>query len=148
MKKVLFFFFLFVFGSKTSIAMSNESRLLAECEFIYAYAGQLLQIQNNIGGAVSALRRSSIMSAANFISSADGGVVSESLIQTWTALRPPLKRRFDNKLSDPIVEATRCDRIAMPIAIKVRDSKKKFRDKDFDELQGIFFQDHRTSLGI
>lgn len=110
--------------STSAMAMSNESKLLAECEFIYSYTAQILQLQNNTGGAVNLLRRSSMMSTANLISNAHNGVVSGSLIRSWTELRPPIKNRFDTQRADPIAEATRCDRTVVPIAIKVRETQK------------------------
>lgn len=134
--------------STSAMAMSNDSKLLAECEFIYSYTAQVLQLQNNTGGAVNLLRRSSMMSTANLISNAHNGVVSGSLIRSWTELRPPIKNRFDTQRADPIAEATRCDRTVVPIAIKVRETQKMLWGKDFDDLHKTLFQELRSVLGL
>jgi hypothetical protein len=142
-------FVILIFAFTTSAkAITNDSKLLAECEFIYSYTAQLLQLQNNTGAAVNILRRSSMMSTANLISNAQNGVVAASLIKSWTELRPYLKNQFDSQQMNPVAEATKCDKAVVPIAIKIRDSKKMLWGKDFDDLHKTLFQELRTSLGL
>jgi hypothetical protein len=143
----VFIFLIFAFSTNVK-AISNDSKLLAECEFVYSYTAQLLQLQNNTGGAVNLLRRSSMMSTANLISNAKNEVVSASLIKSWTELRPYLKNQLDSQQMNPIIESTKCDKAVVPIAIKIRDSKKMLWGKDFDELHKTLFQELRTSVGL
>ena len=128
--------------------ISQESKLLAECEFIYSYTAQVMQLRNNSGAAVSILRRSTIMTAANMLSSAEGEKIPGWKIRIWTELRPAIKSELDSKKVDPIAESDRCDREVMPIALKVRDKRLKLWGQDFDVLQQQLMTNLRATTGI
>jgi len=128
--------------------ISRESRILAECEFIYAYTAQLMQLRNSSGAAISVLRRSTILSTANMISNAEDGKVPSWKIKIWTELRPKLKADLDSGKSDPTMEAARCDREAMPIALNVRNKNLQLWGHDFDGLQQQLLSKMRASTGI
>lgn len=128
--------------------ISRESRLLAECEFIYSYTAQLLQLQNNSGAAISILRRSTILTTANMMSNAENGKIPGWKIKLWTELRPHIKANLDSKKVDPLAEATKCDREAMPIALKVRDQDLRLWGQSFDELQQQLMAKMRATTGI
>jgi hypothetical protein len=128
--------------------ISNESKLLAECEFIYSYTAQVMQLRNNSGAAVSILRRSTIMTTANMMSNAVDGKIPAWKIKTWTELRPALKDELDSRRLDPLMQADRCDRDVMPIALNIRDLRLQLWGHDFDSLQHQFMKKLRTSTGI
>ncbi|MHB8949839.1 MAG: hypothetical protein ACYC4S_12345 [Rhodoferax sp.] len=128
--------------------ISAESKFLAQCEFSYFYVGQLMQLRNNEGGAKALLRRSSMMTTANFILNEEKGVVAGWKIREFTLLRDPLKLGFDAGIRDPLAVVADCDRNATPIAIRIRDAGKTLWGKDFDELQLQFFEKSRKSLGL
>lgn len=129
-------------------SISGESRLLSQCEFSYSYGGQLMQLQNNEGAAKALIRRSAMMTTANFMLNAEDGVIAGWKIRDFTLLRDPLKRDFDAGARDPLAFAADCDKKATPIAIRIRDSGKTLWGKSFDELQLEFFNKLRTTLGL
>lgn len=128
--------------------ISRESRLLAQCEFIYSYTAQVMQLKNNSGAATSILRRSSIMTTANMMSNAVDEKIPAWKIKTWTELRATIKDELDSRRVDPVMEADRCDRDVMPIALKIRDLRLHLWGHDFDSLQQQFMTKMRTSTGI
>lgn len=134
--------------SSLAQTIGSESRLLAECEFIYSYTAQLMQLKNNSGAAISSLRRASIMTTANMMSSAEKGKISSLKIQIWTELRAPLKFKLDNKILDPIEESTRCDKDLMPVALNIRSQNLRLWGNDFDTLQKFLMDKLRSSTGI
>jgi hypothetical protein len=136
------------FASVSAQTISRDSRLLAECEFIYSYTAQLMQLQNNSGAAINILRRSTILTTANMMTSAEGGKIPGWKIKTWTELRPTLKASLDSGRVDPVAEAARCDREAMPIALNIRDQNLRLWGHDFDGLQQELFTKMRASTGI
>jgi hypothetical protein len=129
-------------------SISNDSRLLAQCEFIYAYYGQLVQIQNNEGAAKAAVRRSTMMTTANLILNAENGIVASWKIREFTLLRDPIKRGFDSGTKDPLAATSDCDRNAIPIANRIRNSSQTLWGKSFDGLQLDLFEKSRKSLGL
>lgn len=129
-------------------SISGESRLLSQCEFSYFYVGQLMQLRNNEGAAKALIRRSAMMTTANFMLNEVNGVIAGWKIRDFTLLRDPLKRDFDGGARDPIAFAADCDRKATPIAIRIRDSGKMLWGKSFDELQLGLFDKSRASLGL
>jgi hypothetical protein len=146
------FFMVLLMGASASPVsgqtLSKESRLLAQCEFIYSYTAQIMQIRNNSGAAISILRRSTIMTTANMMSNAVGEKIPAWKIKIWTELRPALKDELDSRRVDPVTESDRCDRDAMPIALKVRDLRLQLWGLDFDSLQQQFMTKLRASTGI
>lgn len=129
-------------------SISGESKLLAQCEGAYHYVGQLMQLQNNEGGARAYIRRSSMMTVANFMVNEDKGVIAGSKIREFSSVRDPLKRNFDAGVIDPIAFIAGCDRNAMQVAINIRNSGKMLWGKTFDELQLEFFNKSRAALGL
>jgi len=85
------FFMVLLMGASASPVsgqtLSKESRLLAQCEFIYSYTAQIMQIRNNSGAAISILRRSTIMTTANMMSNAVGEKIPAWKIKIWTEAR-------------------------------------------------------------
>jgi hypothetical protein len=135
-------------ASSNAQNISRESRLLAECEFIYSYTSQLMQLQNNTGAAINILRRSTILSTANMMSNAEDQRIPGWKIKIWTELRPSIKAKLDSRSVDPFVEASRCDKEAMPIALRVRDQGLLLWGFNFDELQLQVMNKMRASTGI
>lgn len=128
--------------------ISDESRILAECEFIYSYTAQWLQLQNNLGAATSLVRRSTILTTANMMSNAEGGRVPGWKLQMWKDMRPKIKARLDNKKLDPLKEAARCDKEAIPIAVRIRSENLQLWEQDFDSLQNQLMVKMKTTLGL
>lgn len=128
--------------------ISRKSRILAECEFIYFYTAQLMQLQNNSGAAVNILRRATIVGAANMMSNAEDDKVAGWKIKIWTEIRPTLKANLDSKKLDPLAEAGRCDKEAMPIAQNVRKQDLRLWGYHFDGLQQEFMTKARALTGI
>ena len=152
MNRLADFFVALLMGASASTVsgqtISKDSRLLAQCEFIYSYTAQVMQIRNNSGAATSILRRSTIMTTANMMSNAVDEKIPAWKIKIWTELRPALKDELDSRRVDPVTEADRCDREAMPIALKVRDLRLQLWGFDFDSLQQQFMTKMRVSTGI
>jgi hypothetical protein len=134
--------------STPSNQLKDESRLLGYCEFVYMYAAQYLQMQNNEGAAKAYLNRSSMMTIAFFISEEDNGVISSAKIK---ASREPTlikKKGFDKKPETIFPEVGFCDREAIAVATRIRNSGKKLWGKSFDELKSEMFAKSRENLGI
>lgn len=129
-------------------SISAESKLLAQCEFTYFYVGQLMQLRNNEGGAKALIRRSAMVTTANFMLNEQNGTIAAWKIREFTLLRDPLKRDFDAGARDPMTVAADCDKNATPIAIRIRNSDKMLWGKSFDELQLELFNKSRASLGL
>jgi hypothetical protein len=134
--------------SVSAQSISVDSKLLAQCEITYFYVGQLLQLQNNEEGAKALIRRSAMMTTANFLMNAENGVVAGWKIREFTLLREPLKRDFDSGARKPMTAAADCDRKAIPVAIKIRDTGALLWGKSFDALQLEFFNHARKLLGL
>lgn len=135
-------------ASADAQTISHESRLLAECEFIYSYTAQWFQLKNNSGAAVSSIRRSALLTTANMMSNAESGRIPGWKVQMWKDLRPALKANLDSKKLDPVTEATRCDKEAMPIAISIRNQNLQLWGQDFDGLHQQFMVKMKASLGL
>lgn len=129
-------------------SISAESKLLAQCENAYLYAAQLLQIQNNEGAARALVRRSSMMTVANFMMNEDKGVIAAWKIQEFRLLGASLNRDFHAGTKNFMTVVDYCDHQGMPIAAKIRSSEKVLWGKSFDELQLGFFEKTRKTLGI
>lgn len=129
-------------------SISGESKLLSQCEFSYFYAGQLMQLRNNEGAAKALVRRSAMMTTANFMLNEENGVIASWKIRDFTLLREPLKRDFDGGTRDSIAFTADCDRNATPIAIRIRNSGKMLWGKSFDDLQLELFNKSRATLGL
>ncbi len=128
--------------------ISNESKLLAQCEFIYSYTAQVMQLRNNTGAAVNILRRSTMMTAANMMISAEEEKIPGWKIKIWTELRPSIKKKLESKNIDPVLEADKCDKEVMPMALKVRDQHLNLWGQDFDMLQQQLMTNLRATTGI
>lgn len=137
-----------VFVSGGANALSVDSRMLAECEFVYLYSSQLLQLGNNSGGSINFARRSSMMSAANIMLSAKNDVISKDIVKSWYDLRVPLKIKIEKSQNVLDAYIKNCENKAMPLALRIRDERKMVFGMDFDSLQMKFFQDHRKNLGL
>jgi hypothetical protein len=107
-----------------------------------------MQLQDNAGAAINILRRSTILSTANMMSNAEGDKIPGWKVKIWTELRPTLKSDLDSRRADPLKESARCDKEALPIALKIRDRNLRLWGYNFDELQGLLFSQMRASTGI
>ena len=141
---ILYFFCQSVYA----IEVSTQSKLLGYCEFVYFYNAQYLQMMNNEGAAKNMLRRSSIMTTANFIFSNENGVISGEKIKIIKEEGLKQKKLFDVDKLFALQEASRCDRDANPIAISIRNSEQKLWGKTFDELQSALFEESMKNMGI
>ena len=149
MKITKFFSTLYFFcNCACAVEVSTQSKLLGYCEFVYFYNAQYLQMVNNEGAAKNLLRRSSIMTTANFITSNENGVISGEKIKIIREEGLKQKKRFDVDKPFALQEASRCDRDANPIAINIRNSDQKLWGKTFDELQSAFFEESMKNLGM
>ena len=138
-----------LFGSVAAAqSLSASSKLLSECEFTYFYLGQLMQLRNNEGAARAMIRRSAMLTTANFIQNEENGIIAGWKIREFTLLRDPLKREFDSGRRDPTNAAGVCDRDAIKLANRIRDTGKTLWNKTFDELQLDFFNQSRKALGL
>lgn len=128
--------------------LHKHSLLLSRCEITYSYTAQVLQLQNNIGGAVAMLRRTTLMTTANFMLNEERGVIAGWKLQTFKDMRAPLKRAFDSGELSYMKEANSCDKNAIPIASAVRETRPILWGETFDALHDKFFQKMKTSLGL
>jgi hypothetical protein len=144
--------FAFIFaGILTATAkaqtLSRESTLLAECEFIYIYTAQFMQLRSNTGAATNIIRRASVVIVANFMSNMEGDRVPTWKVKMWEDLRPALKANLENRKLDPLKEADRCDKDVMPIALRIRAQKQSL-GQDFDSHQQKLMLQMKASLGL
>lgn len=128
--------------------LHKHAMLLSSCEITYSYTAQVLQLQNNIGGALAMLRRTTLMTTANFVLNEERGVIAAWKIQTFKDMRAPLKRAFDSGELSYMKEANYCDKNAIPIASAVRETRPILWGESFDALHEKFFQKMKTSLGL
>ena len=135
-------------SAATAQSLSASSKLLSECEFTYFYLGQLMQLRNNEGAARAMIRRSAMLTTANFIQNEENGVIAGWKIREFTLLREPLKREFDSGWRDLTSAAGLCDRDAIKLANQIRDTGKTLWNKTFDELQLDLFNQSRKALGL
>jgi len=131
-----------------AIEVSTQTKLLGYCEFVYFYNAQYLQMMNNEGAAKNMIRRSSIMTTANFIFSNENGVISGEKIKITREEGLKQKKRFDVDKLFALQEASRCDRDANPIAISIRNSEQKLWGKTFDELQSALYEESMKNMGL
>ena len=135
-------------GTAAAQPLSASSRLLSECEFTYFYLAQLMQLRNNEGAAKAMIRRSAMMTIANFIQNEENGVIAGWKIREYTLLRAPLKREFDSGRRDHVSAAGECDGAAIQLANQIRDTGKTLWNKTFDELQLDLFNQSRKAMGL
>lgn len=128
--------------------ISNDSVLLAKCESIYMYTAQLLQMQDNIGGAINTLRRASVVTVANFMLNAEGGKIAGWKIAEFVRTRQAIIKRLRSGDADPFIEGARCDKEAIPLALRFSRSDTTLWGKTYNELQMDIFRELRDLLGL
>jgi hypothetical protein len=144
----LFIFFGFASISNLVVALPSESKKLGYCEFVYFYGAQLVQIDNNEGAAKNFLRRSAMMSVANFMLIEENGVINGAKIKEYRGEALMRKSDFDKNRNLVFKEISKCDIDFVPLALKIRSQNKILWSKSFDELQLEFFNKSMENLGI
>lgn len=143
-----FIFSLSLFLSFSTFAQSNNSKTLAECEFIYSYAAQTMQIQNNNGAAVNLIRRSSVVTTANFFINQKDNVINKETLDIWQDLRSTLRQKIISEATTLEEELIKCDKTAIPISSQIRVNSKNLWGKNFDEIQKHLFDQYKITLGL
>jgi len=149
-KNICKFIFLSVAISTEIFAapISAESMQLGYCEFVYFYSAQNAQMQNNEGLAKAYLRRSSMLTAANFLLLEEGGKISGEKIKKVRESALAAKPKFDTNPAYALAELKQCDNKSLDIASDVRRLGKKLWGKDYDQLQQEMFATNMQQLGI
>lgn len=128
--------------------VTEESKILSECEFIYTYTAQFMQLKNNNGAATNLLFRASLNTTALFFISAENGKISAEKIKQFEEYRKPIKIKLDNKIEDPLQLASVCDKKSLKIVERERSRNKLLWDLGFDELQNQLFEKQLKNLGV
>lgn len=131
-----------------SESLGKDALMLSRCEIVYSYSGQLLQLQNNIGGALAIYRRTALITTAIFFLNQENGVIAGWKVRKMKELRVPIKSAFDTGSLDPLQEARACDKHAMPFASAIRAKRQMLWGKSFDEIQDLTFQKIKSSAGL
>jgi hypothetical protein len=135
---------IFSFGQ----SVDTESRLLAECEFSYAYAAQIMQLKNNEGSAKNLLMRSTLMTATNFFRNSNGQFVPESKLNELKSVRPNLKMKYDQNPELAFRYAQKCDQSTDQLVAKEMNSGKKLFGNSFHTLHNELFRRMRSKIGL
>ena len=107
-----------------------------------------MQIQNNNGAAVNLIRRSSMVTAANFFISQKDSVIDKETLRIWSDLRITLRQKIISKATTLEDELNNCDKVAIPISSQIRINNKNLWGKNFDELQKHLFDQYKIALGL
>jgi hypothetical protein len=107
-----------------------------------------VQIDNNEGAAKNFLRRSAMMSVANFMLIEENGVINGAKIKEYRGEALMRKSDFDKNRNLVFKEISKCDIDFVPLALKIRSQNKILWSKSFDELQLEFFNKSMENLGI
>jgi hypothetical protein len=140
--------FLFFSTAQSTLALTNDQRLLAKCEAVYAYSAHLAQIQNNIGLATNLMFRAARTTTSLFMVSEINGVIKGSVIDQFKEVGRLSKKRLDNRETEIMDELSVCDSRALPLANNIEQLRKKLWDYTFQELQSQFFQKMKQTIGL
>lgn len=128
--------------------INGESKILSECEFIYTYTAQFMQLKNNNGAATNLLFRASLNTTALFFINSENGKISAEKIKKFEEYRKPIKAKLNNKIEDPLKLAAVCDKKSLKIVELERSKKKLLWYLGFDELQNQLFEKQLKVLGV
>jgi hypothetical protein len=140
--------FLFIMTSQSALALNNDQKLLAKCQAVYAYAGHLAQMQNNIGLATNLTFRAARSTTALFMISENNGVVKGSVVDQFKEIGRLSKKKLDNRQTQIMDELSVCDSRALPLTNTIEQLRKKLWGYTFQELQSQFLQKGKQTIGL
>lgn len=132
----------------SSLALTNNQKILSKCEAVYVYSAHLTQMQNNTGLATNLLFRAARSTTALFMISEVNGVIKGSVIDQFKQIGRLSKKRLDNRETQIMDELSVCDSRALPIAIDVERTREKLWGYTFQELQNQFLQKLKQTAGL
>ena len=139
---------LFLMTTQSALALSDNQRLLAKCEAVYAYSAHLAQMQNNIGLATNLMFRAARSTTSLFMISEINGVVKGSIIDQFKQVGRLSKKRLDNRETQIMDELSVCDSRALPLTNTIEQLRKKLWGYTFQELQSEFLQKMKQTIGL
>jgi len=134
--------------TQNAFALSDDQRLLAKCEAVYAYSAHLAQMQNNIGLATNLMFRAARSTTSLFMISEINGVVKGSIIDQFKQVGRLSKKRLDNRETQIMDELSVCDSRALPLTNTIEQLRKKLWGYTFQELQSEFLQKMKQTIGL
>ncbi|MDB9857587.1 hypothetical protein OAC63_04260 [Amylibacter sp.] len=134
--------------TQNAFALSDDQRLLAKCEAVYAYSAHLAQMQNNIGLATNLMFRAARSTTSLFMISEVNGVVKGSVIDQFKQVGRLSKKRLDNRETQIMDELSVCDSRALPLTNTIEQLRKKLWGYTFQELQSEFLQKMKQTIGL
>ena len=134
--------------TQNAFALSDDQRLLAKCEAVYAYSAHLAQMQNNIGLATNLMFRAARSTTSLFMISEINGVVEGSIIDQFKQVGRLSKKRLDNRETQIMDELSVCDSRALPLTNTIEQLRKKLWGYTFQELQSEFLQKMKQTIGL
>lgn len=139
---------LFLMTTQSALALSDNQRLLAKCEAVYAYSAHLAQMQNNIGLATNLMLRAARSTTSLFMISEINGVVKGSVIDQFKQVGRLSKKRLDNRETQIMDELSVCDSRALPLTNTIEQLRKNLWGYTFQELQSQFLQKGKQTIGL
>ena len=139
---------LFLMTTQSALALSDNQRLLAKCEAVYAYSAHLAQMQNNIGLATNLMFRAARSTTSLFMISEINGVVKGSIIDQFKQVGRLSKKRLDNRETQIMDELSVCDSRALPLTNTIEQLRKNLWGYTFQELQSQFLQKGKQTIGL
>ena len=139
---------LFLMTTQSALALSDNQRLLAKCEAVYAYSAHLAQMQNNIGLATNLMLRAARSTTSLFMISEINGVVKGSIIDQFKQVGRLSKKRLDNRETQIMDELSVCDSRALPLTNTIEQLRKNLWGYTFQELQSQFLQKGKQTIGL
>ena len=134
--------------TQNALALSDNQRLLAKCEAVYAYSAHLAQMQNNIGLATNLMLRAARSTTSLFMISEINGVVKGSIIDQFKQVGRLSKKRLDNRETQIMDELSVCDSRALPLTNTIEQLRKNLWGYTFQELQSQFLQKGKQTIGL
>lgn len=138
----------FITQADCAVSIPQESKKLGYCEFVFFYAAQMAQMQNNEGLAKNYARRASFFTVANFLLIEENGNISAEKIKQFRAESILKKSEFDANQKLVAGEISKCDKDVTSIALTIRNKNKTMWGKNFDELQQEMFIQNLSTLGV
>ena len=133
---------------KSSLALTNNQKILSKCEAVYTYSAHLAQMQDNIGLTTNLLFRAARSTTSLFMISEIDGVIKGSVIDQFKQVGRLSKKRLDNRETQIMDELLFCDSRALPLTNTIEQLRKKLWGYTFQELQSQFLKKLKQTMGL
>jgi len=127
--------------------VSEESKVLGQCEGAYLYLMHLSLMANNEGLAKNLLLRASRVNTAYLFLNERNGQVTGDVLNQFRAIQKEQKAEFDKDPNTATLKVLECDKTE-PIIERVKNMQKVWDGRNFTQWQLSVFEYYMKLLGF